>query len=261
MPKLSDYIPEKNYFALHVSTSGAGKSCASASFAREGEKAYFFDCDHRIAGILNHPCSSDWIPHIEYDQPPKSPEGLEFIMKKLESWQGNKCPFHTVVVSTVTSFDDISMAYANKYAGNPADQLGRYGMPGMRHFGVEGAALEELVGMLKGLKRRVIVEAHWTTKYTSDAPGKPKIIPSGKQIMLRDKLAEWLPVEFNDVFFFDKISATTWNKETLSNVEIVKFEIVTNNELARTTIPGLPSRIDWSGKNFRNLLFGEQNNG
>jgi hypothetical protein len=262
MPKLSDYIPEKNYFALHVGSSGSGKSCATASFGREKEELYYFDCDHRIAGILNHPRSDDWKPYIQYDKIPQNPQGLEFMMNKLSSWQGGKCPFSAVAVSTATTFDDIVGAYSAKYAGDqvPAkDSSGaeaRYKLPGRQFWGLQIAAFDELMGLLKGLGRRVIVEAHWQTKYISEKPGQPRTIPAGMSIALREKLAETFPVHFNDVFFFEKASAKIWDKTTLSNIEEVKFEVVTNNELARTTIPGLPSRIDWSGKNFRNLLFG-----
>lgn len=250
MPKLSDWTEEGNYFALHVGDSGSGKTCASASFGRQGKPIYFFDCDKRIGGAMNHPLAADWAPWVEYENIPQTAEGLEKVITTLERWKSSSCPFNTVVLSTITTFDDAVMKYADKYAGAPANKFGRYNMPGMSQYMLQGSAFDELIGLCKGMKTNVIIEAHWTVRYKSEGPGKPKTIPDGMQIAIRDKLAVMFPVNFNNVFFFKKSAEQVWNREKLANEMQVKYEVITDNELARTTIPGLPRIIDLTGKSF-----------
>lgn len=254
MPKLSEWTEEGNYFALHVGDSGSGKTCASVSFAKEDKPLYVFDCDKRIGGAMNHPLSTEWKKWVDYDTIPTSPEGLEKVITTLEKWKV-RCPFHTVVLSTITTFDDSVMRYAEKYAGAPANKFGRYNMAGMSHYMLQGSAFDELIALCKELKCNVIIEAHWVPKYKSDGPGKPKTIPDGMQIAIRDKLAVTFPINFNNVFFFRKTAEMVWNKAALANEMQVKYEVITDNELARTTTPGLPRIIDITGKSFYREVF------
>lgn len=259
MPNLNQRPFDQRMFVLHVGSSGSGKSCASAFYPG---KKYYFDCDRRIDGLRGHPLLEEKIKsgEIEYDEYPKEAASLEKIDAKLTELanKGAMIPYGTVVLSTITTFDDIVMAYMDsKIESSDKQRIGRYTVPGMRHYLGEDAAFTELIGDLKKLKCNVIVEAHWTTKYKSAEPGQPKIIPVGEQVALRDKMAEVFPVDFNDVFFFEKSATSKWDPKALTNVEEVKYEVVTHGNLARTTMPGLPSRIDWTGKDFWKVIKGQ----
>lgn len=264
MANLKDKKPESKLFALHVSDSGAGKSCASASYGGEDGKVYFMDFDFRIDGVKGYKVLQNKINkgNIEYDQFPTTAKGLEEADKKLDSLvqMGWKIPYKAVVLSTITTLDDASFRYGDVHA-MPKDakslsnmKIGKYIKPGYDHYNVEIAVLEDFINRLKALPCHAIVEAHWAPKYKSDNPGGVKTIPDGMTIALREKIAPTIPVHFNEVFFFEHKTTKKFDLSKGGDYQEHKFLCTTRNDLARTTFTELPDVLDWTNKNFWEVL-------
>ncbi len=265
MANLKDKKPESKILALHVGDSGSGKSCASASYGGNNGKVYFMDLDFRVDGVKAYKPLHEKIANgqIEYDQFPTTAEGLEAADRKLDSFKSTefwKTGIKCVVLSTITTLDDCTFKYGDKYA-MPKDtskannmKIGKYIKPGFDHYAVEIAILEDFILRLKALPCHAIVEAHWAMKYKADSAGMPKTIPDGMTIALREKVAPTIPVHFNEVFFFEHKVEPKFDLSKGGNYNVHQYLCTTRNQLARTTFSELPDVLDWTNQNFWDIL-------
>jgi hypothetical protein len=271
---LADIPDDKRIYALHVGDSGSGKSCAAAMYAPEG-KTYIFDLDGRVQGIKGHPPIRERIKKglIEFDQYPATKDGFEKMGEKLtglgEEYRKGRMPYSTIVYDTLTKLETMSENYILHFTDKSADTVGKVKLiAGPAAWRSQGRIFEELLTVdLKALKCNVVVGAHWTTKYRTaegqneidPKTGKPalmiKNIPDGMMIALREKLSIDVPTDFNEVFFFEKqemspaINPTTGLKEP-----VVRHVCIFRNGLARTTFTALPNLVDWTNKDFWQIL-------
>lgn len=251
MPAASELKPDGRIVSLFVGDSGAGKSCAAAFFPKPIK---WIAVTTRVAGIIGHPGirGQEWLKQIsiDYFDITKGFTGIDSCLEVMIA-QGNKLPYKTVVFEDFTTTSEILQQDAFKFTSifkKPEGglmywhpQLGRISLPGLGEFAYEDGAFKQICIALNCLPCHVIVMVHWTDRYE-----KNEVV--GKKISLRNatipKVVKW----FNEIWYFER----NYSKAAVAGkmVEKCDYDVVFENDLARTCFFELPKRFTWTDKNF-----------
>src|SRR6266404_8870227 len=111
MPSADQLTPEKRFMGLFISRSGAGKTCAAATWIspeakKAGKRIRLFDFDNRIRGILGCPWIDRSLIDYTYYPPKMQPtdrsvrdtlmEDFALLLRQAENYE-------TVILDSLTS--------------------------------------------------------------------------------------------------------------------------------------------------------------
>lgn len=242
---------------LFVGAADSGKSFASTSFGLKSKKyggddprpAYLLELDGRISALRGRPVVYN--SYTFEDGAAKILERIGELADKAE--QQHEVPFHTFILSSFTSFNDIALgeSLGLKDEGK-GRKRGEITLTTVEDFGYEAECLRKLLyEMLDILKKycTVIVEAHETEYYkpVKTKPGEPtRTELAGYKILARDKISAKLPTKFDEIYHF-------LPKEVVVSQRNVRRQVVFQDILARSSYPALQATTvpyDISNKEF-----------
>jgi hypothetical protein len=265
MPTADKLQPENRLMALFVGESGSGKSCAAAFLPG---KIKWMALTKRVYGIMGHPLvkgDQELLKNIDitfYD----TKGGFKAIDDDLEMLlnAGPNLRYKTIVIEDFTTASDLLQDDAFKFTGmlkNAQGQssswhkkLGNVDLPGLDEFAYEDKAFKDITLALNALPCNIICMVHWADRYEVSLDGSPKV--SGRKISLRNatipKIMKW----FNEVWFFEKKIKIGQIKEdgVGKTIQIPEFHCTFTNDLARTCFPELPYSIEWTNRNFWEIV-------
>lgn len=264
MPLVSTLESNSKTVALFVGPSGAGKTCAIASYAKLGPM-YIFDFDGRMAGMLGQKSVlGEYFNNIEYDTYDLS-QGFKEVDKRLEGFvvqsRNRQLKYKTIVFESlptmVSCFLEMAVQLEGvKAAGIPSRLIGDVHMLSPQHYNWASRAFHDLV--YNGLRRlagcNVIVSGwtvdQWGKRIIKKADGTesvdeygPKEVV-GRKLLLTEKLAEEVPGYFDEVYEFDK-------QDTGLPSKPVKFICKFRSTIAKTAHENYPNWIDFTNKAFQ----------
>jgi len=241
-----DIVLGDRLFCIFKGEPKTGKTVASGSFP----EPYFIDCDGRIRSLVRaFPGKS-----IEYDTFTDFWE----VCKKIEDLN-KRCDYGTVVVSSLTSLANLCIEYSLKFRGATTGEdskkkdkggltRGNIPLTDVSDWGVEFRGLSRIVEGLKALPCHVILEAHVISVERNNIIAGTTTV--SRRLMTGAKgIAAYLPTMFDEAYHF--------------HVESEAFSNVAPKFLARTsysaddwagTVLGLPPVIEWTNKNFYEIL-------
>jgi hypothetical protein len=264
MPTPIEQMPsDDRIFALFVGDSGAGKTSTAPWFP--GEKL-ILDIDKRYRGLLGHTAKNKDYNlkgiHIEHFKGENILTELENLFTKYESFLNGRqtFPYSTMYFDGFTSFDQLVSKDAIEFTGGAAGKVseGGKGGAGNKHFGdldlmgwdafaYQQQAFKNVITALKYIfPCNVICTAHWTDRYEEG-----KVV--GRDINLRKKIINQVILWFDEVYFFEKKTTnklTSKGEAAVDTKHIVHFR----NDIARTTFANLPDSMDWTNRNFHEIL-------
>jgi len=268
MPLVSSLEANTKTVGLFVGPSGAGKTCAIASFAEQGPM-YVFDFDGRMAGMLGQKSIlGEYFKNIEYDRYDISKGFLE-VDKRLDvlvaQSQSNTLKYKTIVLESlptmVNSFMEMAVQLEGvKAAGLPSRLIGGVHMLSPQHYNWASRAFRDLVyNGIRRLSNCNVIVSGWTVDQWGkrvikksdgteavDEYGPKEVI--GRKILLTEKLAEEVPGYFDEIYEFDKQNTDLPSKP-------VKFVCKFRSTIAKTAHENYPNWIDFTNKSF----YGELN--
>jgi hypothetical protein len=263
MPLVSSLESSNLTVGLFVGPSGAGKTCAIASYAALGPM-YIFDFDGRMAGMLGQrSVLGEHFKNIEYDRYDISKGFLE-VDKRLDvlvaQAQNNSLKYKTIVFESlptmINSFMEMAVQLEGvKSAGIPSRLVGGVHMLSPQHYNWASRAFRDLV--YNGLRRLVgcnVIVSGWTVDQwgkriikksdgseSVDEYGPKEVI--GRKLLLTEKIAEEVPGYFDEVYEFDKQDAGLPSQPT-------KFVCKFRSSIAKTAHENYPNWIDFTSKSF-----------
>lgn len=250
--KADDFIQNAVISALHKGESGTGKSIAACSKALR--PTYVFDCEDRMASVASYYRKLDGhVNGIEYDTFSMQ-NGFYPVKQQLDKLK-QSCPYKTIDIATLTSYVDIVLKHTlgkggvNAQGAEKGKKIAGIEVNVLEDFNAETAAIAfELINTLKYLQQQgknIILEAHVLTHEISKGGvvtiARP-LITGGK------KAAAKIPGYFNETFHFyveSDYTATKYKVRTRS----------TGDDFAKTSFQELPSEIDWTNKDFYEVVF------
>lgn len=264
MPYVSDIKPDGRFLGLFCGPSGSGKTGAACSFPEPHD----WDFDGRIRGILG----CDWLKgkKISYKYYPPKVGGNESAQTVWERYNNDlaivlangtrgQYDFKTGVLDSLSSLtlafvlDALPITHAARQLDNGREGkaggrfIGKMPMAGPDDYNFESTGCASTLAFLRSLPiQNIIVTAHLIDKYEKtdpDNPYSPSIV-KGQKLSLRDKISAVVPTYFDHVFEFSR---------EMHN-DGPHFICVTRSDFARTTFSKLPTRIDFTGKNFYELI-------
>lgn len=250
--------------ALFVGDSGSGKSCAAAFLPKPIK---WMALTKRVYGIMGHPLvrgDQELLKGIDitfYD----SKGGFKAIDDDLEMLLMQRpLRYKTIVIEDFTTASDLLQDDAFKFtgllkgkdggAGSYHKKLGSVDLPGLDEFAYEDKAFKDITLALNALPCNIVCMVHWADRYEVNLEGKPAI--SGRKISLRNatipKVVKW----FNEIWYFEKKMKVEQVKEegVAKTVQVPQFHCVFTNDLARTSFHELPYSIEWTDKNFWEIV-------
>ncbi len=261
--------PDERIFALFVGDSGSGKTSTLPWFP--GRKLDL-DIDRRWKGLLGH---KDPKP-FEKDRQKIDLSNIDIhqfqgkdLQTEIEEWLSNweskierreVFPWSTVMFDGFTSYDQLICDKAIEVIGGMGGKkseggaggagnksFGGMDLMGWDAFAYELQAFKNTITNLKYvLPCNVICTAHWTDRYEEG-----KVV--GRDINLRKKIINQVILWFDEVYFFEKKTSNVLDSSGTAKVE-TKHIVHFRNDIARTTFPLLPDSMDWTGKNFYEIL-------
>lgn len=235
--------------SLFVGDSGTGKSIAAAYYPGP---LYFASCDGRMGSVAEwHRGRKD----IQFDIFTE----FESLNDKVDSFESN-CPYKTVILDPITNLSDFLMRYSFSLRGvveydeesgkakkkSKGKKAGVIDVTTIEDFGVEHRGIADLIGNLKIAQKihqfNIIFTAHLiTTQY---------IKPGGQESHIRRdiltagrKIAAFIPSQFDEFYHF-------YTEDSRWKVKTYNDGIVS----ARTSFLTMPKEIDWTEKNFYELV-------
>lgn len=261
--RLSDYHigSESPLSCLFMGTTGAGKSIAAASFPTP---MYFASFDGRMGSVANfyraHPELGVNLEAIEFDHF----ETFGPFIDKLDELE-RSCPYKTLVIDPLTTLCSKIISYNIGFRkgikGKGAGKVrGKILFSGPEDYGAEISGMRQILDNLEIIKMQqrvnIILTAHIVTvsynsankiksedgeTVTSEQKTERLIVTEGR------KLAPKIPLTFDEVYNF-------YVESSFGRVE---YKVRTYNDgdvIARTSFSGVPGDIEWSHKNFYNLI-------
>jgi len=222
MPKTSDNVLGRRFFALFVGLTGSGKTLAGASWPGLLE---FIDFDDRMDAVKMYLPARTNINFDKFNLTNFEEFAYKFIPRLTKD-----CPYSMVQLAGITSLTHLAITYQmHQMSGgdNLKKTKGGLMVPSWDQFNGEAMIVGQVLDALKSLPCSVIVEAHPVSrinsvtneKYTSLAAFGPKV-------------ESIIPGYFNEVYFF-KIE-----KSIDGSVKHVCYTRPTEEyPLAKTTLP------------------------
>lgn len=263
MPLVSSLETTQQTVGLFVGPSGAGKTCAIASYAVLGPM-YIFDFDGRMAGMLGQKSVlGEHFKNIEFDRYDIS-KGFMEVDKRLDvlvsQAQKRELPYKTIVLESlptmINSFLEMAVQLEGvKSAGLPSRLVGGVRMLSPQHYNWASRAFRDLV--YNGLRRLVgcnVIVSGWTVdqwgkriiKRADGSEGVDEYGPKeviGRKLLLTEKIAEEVPGYFDEVYEFDK-------QDTGLPSQPVKFICKFRSTIAKTAHEKYPNWMDFTNKSF-----------
>lgn len=252
---IQDLKPEDRIFALLVGDSGSGKTCTLPYFPG---KKLDLDLDKRWKGILGHKTAPKTNIDVHQFKGKDILKEIEDLFNQYEGQmsRGVPFPYSTLMFDGFTAFDQlvcddaIELVGKNtggdfKNAGNK--KFGELDLMGWDAFAYELQAFKNIMTALKYIfPCNVLCTAHWTDRYVEG-----KVV--GRDINLRKKIINQVILWFDEVWFFEKETSKFLDSKGNPKME-TKHYVSFRNDLARTTFVNLPDRVDWTNKDFYQLL-------
>ena len=225
--------------------NGSGKTAAAGAFHKHKTgKIYFFDIDGKMDTIKHMYPNAD----VEYDF--YGLHNFDQLLVKLEGLQHN-CPYDVVVLDSFTS---LSMTIVNnslnkKSSGGKAIQGVQ--VPTWDEINVETAMLGKMLDICKILsvhKKKIVI---WTAHPIS----KTEIV-GGATVRSRpitcygNKIGSIAPSYFSEIYNFTVEKTSMKAGDPLTRVCYTQNQ---GEDFAKSAL-GLPPRMEWTGKNFYDLL-------
>lgn len=249
MPKLEDYKPDARIFALFISRSKHGKSCAAASFPKPYHQ---WDFDDRFDGVVGAVKPFGFLdPNGISFERFFTQNGFEPFQKALDELDMKRItmqfPYKTVELASLTSFMQALINSSHKLQSGK--KIGMLRMSGPGDFNFEVTGMRQLLDYLHILPCHVICSAHVIDKWGKPKTGKPgeeyaanEII--GEKLCLRDQPGEVITSCFSNVFRFEK--------EVDNNKE--KYTVEFSSDICGNTFGIPPGKFDITGKPFYPFL-------
>ena len=252
MPKTIDLrLGKEPLMCLFKGRAKTRKTTAAASFPGP---IYFCDCDGRIDVVKKEfPNRND----IDYDS---FTDFNDIISKKNEFL--SSCPYKTIVFpDSLTYFVEALMNYqintrggnAKTSSGKVHKKKGEISLLEIDDYMGETRMLSELIDDLKIIRLKhkinVIVTAHIIEKEIKNMKGE---VTERQQYLIAygSKVVDKIPAAFNEVYHFYTEEAFEVGK---NSKYLIKTQS-TGKDFAGTCLPGLPPIIDWTDKNFYQIL-------
>lgn len=263
VPETTETIKiEETKLFLFVGPADGGKTFASTSFGLKSKKyggtddrpAYLLELDGRVAALKDRP-----VVYNKFTNEDGAIGVLERLKELRESCiKVRKAPFHTLIVSSFTAFNDFAIADSLEVTENKREKgedkgrvRGDLTLMTVEDYGYEAEAVRKLLWEnLLDLKKYcdVIVEAHETEYYkpVKTKPGEPtRTELAGYKILARDKISAKLPTRFDEIYHF-------LPKEVVVSQRSIRRRVVFNDMVARTAFKPLQTTAihDISNKEF-----------
>lgn len=239
MPKTSDIVLGKRFFALFVGLTGCGKTLAGASFPGP---SLFEDFDDRMDAVKMYmPERTD----IDFERWNLT-NFEEFAYKHIPKLT-NRCDFRLVQLAGITSLTHLAVTYQmHQIMGGDSLKKNKGGLmvPSWDQFNGEAMIVGQVLDALKSLPCSVIVEAHPLTRTNIAQAEKYQSI-----VAFGPKVDSIIPGYFNEVYYF-KIERAVDN--TIKHV--VYTRPTEEFPLAKTTLP-VRSKFVLTGDDGKPLSF------
>lgn len=263
MPIKADTSPIRPVLSmLFKGRTGTGKSIAACG--KEFRPCYVFNCEGRFESVISYYRKLDGHARdIEYDDFNMS-SGFHALDKRMDELAA-RCPFKTVVMSSLTSYIHIVLKHLiNAKAGvkrqsgaDAGKKIGGIPVNELEDYNAEDAAIIfEMIAFLQSLKSQgvnIILEAHISPYEitTIDGDSKSRQTQTIMQILTKGKKAPaQIPGYFNEVYLFYKRfeGIIVGQQKALYEINTVGTEI----DECKTSM-GINS-FDWTGKDFSEEL-------
>lgn len=261
MPKkIEDAVIRPVTSFLFKGHNGTGKTIASTG--KEFRPVYVFNCEGRFESVINYWQRRGEAKDIEWDDFPigSGYYGLDKRMDELVA----RCPYKTVVMSSLTSFiynilnHLIKDAFGRKNAqGKDAGKrIGGIPVSQLQDFNAEDSAIiNDLIAAFQQLKSHgvnVILEAHITPYDITTIEDGGRVTTTINQILTKGKKAPAsIPGFFNEIYLFYKEY-----EGIISGQQSAKYLFTTTGTPTDDckTSWGIKG-FDWTGKDFSEELF------
>ncbi len=248
----SDAKPDSRLFALFVSRSGGGKSCAAMSCLREGKQGKVFDFDLRkgYLGMKETLPLDRWV----IEQYPPLTSYMIGIEKELESlnsmFKQRQWPFDTLLFDSGGSMARILLTDSLEYS--KGNTKGQTRLSGPVDYNYQSQALLQIFDYLRSLPCNIIVTCHLTPRWV---PGKERDkeghlieyqdkIQDGEELTITKKLGETVMGYFDEVYKFS------------CNEDRSRFYVEFYTDVARSVYKMPRGKQDITGKNFYQYWLG-----
>ena len=251
MPKASDYIPDKRFFALLKGDPGCGKSIAAATFALNGPQ-FIFDFDGKFGAIYNFftniiPCP-EILNNIEYERFDNY-NGAAEKLQDIIDYEPNKYT-GGIIWDTLTTCVDSILTQIQVVKGTDPKKVGKLKMVGdiqvgdIEDYNAESSALTRLLQTAKfKLPVHFLMLAHVVRTEANQLDGGIKI--TRQLLTAGKKVAAKIPAYFDEAWHLTSNSGG----ETLGSDRYILRTKASGEDWARTSLP-LPATIDVTGKKF-----------
>ncbi len=229
-------LENRDYFCgMFVSHSGAGKSCAVASFARLG-KMKIFDLSKRARGILGirSILGEELLSRIDIAQDITTYEDLRKQFEiLLVHYKSGKRPYETIVIEDVATLGKLLIFDSQRLRGVQKENqriLGTLAMTDPSDFNYCSQAFMKLLyHYIQPLPCNFILSAWLTNRYGKNPEGDylPNVI-TGTKILTTDKWADEVPGYFDEVYLFLKEDPTGGGNQ-------IKHSVQFQSDLAKTS--------------------------
>lgn len=262
MPSTTDedqLIVDPGMFDLFIGESGTGKSTAALSFP----SPFVLDFDKKMPTIAKKHFPGkkvDWECFDDIFQV------SDFLMPWLS---GEECPYETLIADSITTLSTLCLNSVGKTKGEDVmkqlktrvkTKSGDMGIEVMSYDYYNGEANffeRYFIDALRSLWARpgnpkhVIVLAHVVT--VESAPDmRTKVVTRTRQIVTAGrKVAAFIPTRFDEMYRFGWETPELGDELNKPKNIVITYQL--GEENAKTAFP-FPPRIDFTGKNFYDLL-------
>lgn len=245
---------------LFVGPADGGKSFAATSFGYKSKEyggddprpCYMIEMDGRISALRNRPILFDAYTNKD------GASGVlnRIIQLRNDTIRDKKAPFHTLIVDSITSFGDFSIADSLDVttAQNEINRANKRELKGRirgelsmlttEDYGYEAEAMRQLLWEnLIDLKEfcNVIVIAHEVDNFKTikGLPGEPtrQERDGYKLLMHGNKIAARLPTKFDEIYHFP-------SKEIITSTKSVRRTVIFQDQLARSSYSTLAKSVE-----------------
>lgn len=229
--------------------TGVGKTIAACG--KEFRPVYVFDCDQRMASVINYYRKLDGhCKDVFYDS---FSMGMHFdkLDGQMDYLIAHPKEFKTISVATLTAYIHIILAHILKFKSGQKEKgkkIADISVNSIEDYNAEDAALIfELVGFMKDLQRmgvNVILETHLTPIVYSNLEGASRTVL--ETLTKGKKAPAAIPGYFDEVYYFKKE-----HDSPVVGFGDVKYTMSTKGDFA---VDAKSSRgingFDWTGKDF-----------
>lgn len=195
MANLSDLKPSNKKTVLIYGESGSGKTCFAASFPGP---IHYYDFDGKVSSAAQYLKGSAKLGEISYDDctPKKGFDPGAFINDEIGKIKDSgSVPYGTIVIDSLTTFADATMAYLMKMNPGIKRIITRGAQaPALQDYGIFRLYMKAFISGVLALPCNVVFTAHVHVD-KDEHTGRLIYHP-----MMAGKLAYELPIYFEEVY-------------------------------------------------------------